>query len=110
VHRGTTVSATTLNVSEDGCAVKVRGLRPEVGDEISLCVTGGPFQATAQAVVRWTAPRGRADRTVGMRVLPGARDGGWQALVAGVVRAGACAPDRGEASGEDVPRARRSRR
>jgi formyl-CoA transferase/CoA:oxalate CoA-transferase len=89
VHLDRVVPATTLNVSEGGCAVVVRGLRPHVGDEVSLEITGGPAPASPRAVVRWTVPCGGAVRMVGMKVLAGPQDGGWRALVAELVRAGA---------------------
>jgi len=91
-HRGTVVPARTLDVSEAGCAVLATGLRPRVGDEVSLLVAQARLRT--QAVVRWTAPRDGSARAVGVQVLPGPRGSGWRALVTDLVRSGAAAPIR----------------
>jgi crotonobetainyl-CoA:carnitine CoA-transferase CaiB-like acyl-CoA transferase len=86
---GTTVSGTTLNVSEGGCAVRVNGLFPLVGDELRLDVRGS-IGAVTRAVVCWSHPGPGAERTVGLRVADDWRSvQGWRALVLDVVRSGA---------------------
>lgn len=99
VHRGRTVSAATVNLSEGGCAVRVRGVRPQVGDEVTLSVTSGPLRVTCPAVVRWTATGGGADRTVGMLVLAEPGDRSWRTLLAEVARSATPAPEEADAGG-----------
>jgi crotonobetainyl-CoA:carnitine CoA-transferase CaiB-like acyl-CoA transferase len=110
VHRGRTVRGTTLDISEGGCAVKVGGLRPEVGDDVSLLVSAGSRRVPARAVVRWSAPCGGTRRVIGVRVHVEGQDGAWRDLVAAVIRSGARAPAAGDADPARRRRADRSGR
>jgi crotonobetainyl-CoA:carnitine CoA-transferase CaiB-like acyl-CoA transferase len=84
---GAFASASTINVSEGGCAVRVNGLRPRVGDEVTLVTTGPRVGVVASAVVRWSQPGAGTERRVGLRVHSDWHDDPtWRALVAEVVR------------------------
>lgn len=89
-HGGNAVGVVTLNVSEGGCAVRWPGQLPLVGDLVAVRLGEGFFAATARAVVCWNQPGGSADRSVGLRVVPGGRGArAWRSLVAKVARSGA---------------------
>ena len=89
-HRGAIASGTTINVSDGGCAVRLSGLLPRVGEEVTINVTGGPREASARASVCWARPDAGAEPTVGLRLIGDWSEGNdWQALVADVVRSGA---------------------
>lgn len=87
---GAAVEAVTLNVSEGGCAVRWPGQLPLVGDVVSIRLGEGFFAPSARAIVCWNQPGGPAERSVGLRFLPGGRGSrAWRALVAKVARSGA---------------------
>jgi hypothetical protein len=88
-HRGNALELSTVNVSENGCALAWPGQLPLVGDGLLIRVRGGLFGASVRAVVCWNEP-GTAERTVGARVIPEGRGGrAWRALVAEVAGSGA---------------------
>ncbi len=89
-HAGTTSTATTVNVSDGGCALRWTGRVPRVGDEVTLEVQTEVSGAKARAIVCWHQPRGVAERTVGLKVIGDGRDAeAWYALVGDVVQSGA---------------------
>ena len=89
-HGGASVRATTLNVSEGGCAVRWPGQLPLVGDVVTLKLSDGLLAPRARAVVCWNWPGGAVERSVGLRVVSEGRAGrAWRALVAKVARSGA---------------------
>jgi formyl-CoA transferase/CoA:oxalate CoA-transferase len=86
-HGEAIAAGSTINVSDGGCAVRVQGLRPNVGDEVTIDLTGGLFGPIARAIVCWSRAGTGTERTVGLRVIGDWRDGdAWQALVADVAR------------------------
>jgi crotonobetainyl-CoA:carnitine CoA-transferase CaiB-like acyl-CoA transferase len=89
VHRGAVAAATTLDVSEGGCVVEVRGAPPRAGDEVELHVAMGAVRASVSGVVRWVEPGADGAATAGVRVLAGPLDGSWHELVTQVVLSGA---------------------
>jgi formyl-CoA transferase/CoA:oxalate CoA-transferase len=90
---GAFAAGATFNVSDGGCAVRVSGLRPSVGDEVTLVTTGPRVGLVARAVVRWTQPDSGTERRVGLRVHSDWQDDpAWRALVAEIVGSGAGAP------------------
>lgn len=89
-HGGAALELATLNVSEGGCAVRWPGQLPLVGDVVSIRLGDGLFAPKARAIVCWNQPGGSAERSVGLRLLPGGRGArAWRALVAKVARSGA---------------------
>jgi PilZ domain-containing protein len=89
-HDAAAVEVVTLNVSEGGCAVRWPGQLPLVGDVVAIRIGNGIFPATARAIVCWNQPGAAADRSVGLRLVPGGRGArAWRALVAKVARSGA---------------------
>lgn len=90
VHAGAAQIATTLNVSEGGCAVRWVGQLPLVGDVVELKVGDGLFAPTAKAIVCWNQPGGAVERSVGLRIVSNGRAArAWRALVERVARSGA---------------------
>lgn len=82
--------ATTLNVSEGGCAFAWEGTLPQVGEVVTVKLGESMFAATARAVVCWNALGGAEPRAVGLRILPEGRAGkAWKALAAAAARSGA---------------------
>jgi Tfp pilus assembly protein PilZ len=89
-HGGATVEATTLNVSEGGCALRWPGQLPLVGDVVRVKLGSGLLAPTARGIVCWNQPGGAAERSVGLRFASEGRAGrAWRALVARVAAAGA---------------------
>jgi Tfp pilus assembly protein PilZ len=89
-HGGAIVDATTLNVSEGGCAVRWPGQLPLVGDVVAVRLGRGLFAPTARAIVCWNQPGGPVERSVGLRVVLEGRGGrAWRALVEKVAASGA---------------------
>ena len=97
---GQTVAATTINLSEGGCALRWKGPLPVVGDVVTLSLPGGLFRATARSVVCWTHVSGTPsvglqlpsppEPSLGLRVVTEGRGArAWRALVAEVARSGA---------------------
>ncbi len=90
VHAGASQSATTLNLSEGGCAVRWTGQLPLVGDLVEIRLGDGLFAAKARAIVCWNQPGGAVERSVGLRIVPGGRGArAWKSLVAKVAKSGA---------------------
>jgi hypothetical protein len=90
VHAGAAHAATTLNVSEGGCAVRWPGQLPLVGDVVELKLGDGLFAPTAKAIVCWNQPGGAVERSVGLRIVSGGRAArAWRSLVERVARSGA---------------------
>lgn len=86
---GEIAAGTTINLSDGGCALRVNGLLPRVGDEVTIDLTGRQVGALARAIVCWSRPGAGTERTVGLRVIGDGRDGhAWHALVADVARSG----------------------
>ena len=89
-HAGATLTTTTLNLSEGGCAIRWAGQLPLVGDVVELKLGTGLFAAKARAIVCWNQPGGAVDRSVGLRIVPGGRGArAWRSLVEKVSRSGA---------------------
>lgn len=89
-HGGVAVEATTLNVSEGGCALRWPGQLPLVGDVVAVKLGRGLLAPTARAIVCWTQPGGPVERSVGLRVVSEGRAGrAWRALVEKVAASGA---------------------
>jgi hypothetical protein len=89
-HGDEPVQATSLNVSEGGCALRWTGPLPLVGDLVQLKLGSGLFAPSARAVVCWNQPGGPVERSVGLRVIAEGRAGkAWRALVGDVARSGA---------------------
>jgi Tfp pilus assembly protein PilZ len=90
VHAKVSHVATTLNLSEGGCAVRWSGQLPLVGDVVRIRLGEGLFAATAEAIVCWNQPGGAQDRSVGLRIVSSGRAGrAWRGLVEKVARSGA---------------------
>lgn len=90
VHGASRFEATTLNVSDGGCALRWPGPLPEVGEVVSLRLGRGLLAPVARAVVCWTEPGGVVERSVGLRVVSAGRAGrAWRARVAAAQRGGA---------------------
>jgi len=90
VHGRTRFAASTLNLSEGGCALRWSGQLPLVGDMLTFRLGRGFFAPSAQAVICWNQPGGPVERSVGLRVLAQGRAAkAWRALVAEVARSGA---------------------
>jgi hypothetical protein len=89
-HGAETVEASTLNVSERGCALRWPGRFPPVGDVVGIRIGDGMFAPTARAIVCWNHAPGPVESSVGLRILGEGRAGrAWLALVAEVARTGA---------------------
>ncbi len=89
-HADAPVEATTINVSEGGCAVRWTGQLPLVGDVVLIRLGDGIFAPSARAVVCWNQPGGPTERSVGLRVISEGRAGkAWRTLVTDVARSGA---------------------
>ncbi len=89
-HGGVSHPATTLNLSEGGCAVRWTGQLPLVGDVVKIRLGEGLFAASAEAIVCWTQPGGAVDRSVGLRIVSSGRGGrAWRSLVEKVAKSGA---------------------
>ncbi len=89
-HAGVAHAATTLNLSEGGCAVRWTGQLPLVGDVVRIRLGEGLFASRAEAIVCWNQPGGAVERSVGLRIVSGGRAGrAWRALVEKVARSGA---------------------
>jgi PilZ domain len=82
--------ATTINLSEGGCAVTWTGSLPMVGEVLSLRVAEGLFPCSARAVVCWNSVGGPLDRCVGFRILAEGRAArAWKSVAAEAARSGA---------------------
>lgn len=89
-HGGAVQQATTLNVSEGGCAIRWAGQLPLVGDVVEIRLGTGFFAPSASAVVCWNQPGGSVERSVGLRIVSGGRAArAWRSIVAKVARSGA---------------------
>ena len=89
-HAEAVSDATTVNLSEGGCALRWPGQLPLVGDVVGIRLGDGLFAPTARAVVCWNQPGGPVERSVGLRVIAEGRAGkAWRALVSDVARSGA---------------------
>jgi hypothetical protein len=87
---GVEIEATTMNVSEGGCAVLWTGPLPMVGEVLGFKTGPGFFAASGRAVVCWNALGGATPRAVGLRVDPEGRAARtWRALCADAAKAGA---------------------
>jgi Tfp pilus assembly protein PilZ len=87
---GAEVQATTLNVSEGGCAVSWTGPLPMVGEVLGFKTGPGFFAGTGRAVVCWNALGGATPRAVGLRIDPEGRVAkAWRTICAEAARAGA---------------------
>jgi hypothetical protein len=90
VRDGVEAEATTLNVSEGGCALLWTGPLPMVGEVLGFKTGPGFFAASGRAVVCWNALGGAAPRAVGLRIDPEGRAARtWRALCGEASRAGA---------------------
>ncbi|HEX9399742.1 MAG TPA: PilZ domain-containing protein [Anaeromyxobacter sp.] len=84
------LEATTINVSEGGCALRWPGQLPLVGDTLTIRLKDGFFNRSLRAVVCWNQPGAERDRSVGVKVVPEGRAGrAWRTLVEAVSRSGA---------------------
>jgi Tfp pilus assembly protein PilZ len=89
-HGGGRAEATTVNVSEGGCALRWPGQLPLVGDVVRVKLGSGLFAPSAKGIVCWNQPGGAAERSVGLRVVAEGRAGrAWLALVERVAASGA---------------------
>ena len=89
-HAGVALRATTINVSEGGCAVRWPAQLPLVGDVVTLRLSDGLLAPRARAIVCWNWPGGAVERSVGLRIVSEGRAGrAWRALVDKVARSGA---------------------
>lgn len=92
LHAGASIAATTVNLSEGGCAVRWPAPLPLVGDLVGIRLGGGIFAPVARAVVCWQQPGGPLERSVGLRVVSEGRAArAYRSLVAEVARSGAAA-------------------
>jgi hypothetical protein len=86
---GAEAAATTLNVSEAGCAVEWSGPLPMVGEVLGLKAGEGFFAANGRAVVCWNALGGPAPRAIGLRIEPDSRAAkAWRAIAATAAKSG----------------------
>lgn len=84
------LDATTINVSEGGCALRWPGQLPLVGDELAIRLKDGFFTRTLRAVVCWNQPGADSERAVGIKIVPDGRAGrAWRTLVEEVAKSGA---------------------
>jgi len=87
-ERGEARSATTLNVSQGGCALAWAGPLPGVGEVLAVKLGDGLLAPTARAVVCWAAgvpPQG----AVGLRLVGEGRAArAWRAMAEDVARSG----------------------
>lgn len=89
-HGGIAFEATTINVSESGCAVRWPGQLPLVGDEVSIRLSHGFFSRPLRAIVCWNQLGDEGDRSVGLKVVRRGRGSrSWRTLVDEVARSGA---------------------
>jgi hypothetical protein len=88
-HGETSLELTTLNVSDDGCALRWPGALPAAGDQLVLKLGDGLFAATIRGVVCWTQS-GPDGQGVGVRIVVEGRGGrAWRSLAESVARSGA---------------------
>jgi hypothetical protein len=86
-HGGASFEATTVNVSDGGCAVLWPGQLPLVGDVVAVRLKEGLFAPRLRAIVCWNQPGAAAERMAGLKVIADGRGGrAWRALVAEVAR------------------------
>jgi hypothetical protein len=79
--RGEEQPATTLNVSQGGCALAWAGPFPDVGEVLAVKLGDGLLAPTARAVVCWTAPGPPQQRSVGLRLVGEGRAArAWRAM------------------------------
>jgi len=99
-YLGREVEASTINVSEGGCALRWKGPLPVVGEVVTVALPGVIFKATARSVVCWTQVDGgpmvglqlpsKGEPALGLRVATSGRGGrAWRALVTEVAKSGA---------------------
>jgi len=82
--------ATTINLSDGGCAVRFTGQSPRVGDEVTLSVCQDEQSAETRAIVRWVRETNSVEKTVGLEVVRNDVElRTWRALIATVARSGA---------------------
>jgi hypothetical protein len=87
---GAEQAATTLNVSQGGCALAWAGLLPEPGDVLTVKVGDGLLAPTARTVVCWTAAGEPRQRALGLRLVGQGRAArAWRAMAEEAVRSGA---------------------
>jgi hypothetical protein len=90
IRDGTEREATTVNLSEGGCAVQWGGPLPMVGEVVSIKVAEGLFPCFARAVVCWNAVGGPLERCVGLRILAEGRAArAWRSVASKAARSGA---------------------
>lgn len=89
-HEGTSLKATSVNVSDSGCLLRWPARLPLVGDFVDIRVREGFFSPKARAVVCWSQPGGAVDRSVGLRIVSDGRAArAWRSFVERVASTGA---------------------
>jgi len=82
--------ATTLNVSEGGCALHWNAAAPPIHEAIAVRVSDGLFGASAQAVVCWRDVEANGEQRLGLSLVGEGRGlRAWRELVASVASSGA---------------------
>jgi PilZ domain len=82
--------ASTMNLSEGGCAVRWSGPLPMVGEVLSIKIAEGLFPSTARAVVCWNSLGGPLERCAGCRIIAEGRAArAWKTIALEAARAGA---------------------
>lgn len=88
-HGASSIELATLNVSDDGCALRWPGPLPAAGDQLAIKLDDGLFAPTIRGVVCWTQS-GEDGRSVGVRIVVEGRGGRtWRSLAESVARSGA---------------------
>jgi hypothetical protein len=87
---GLEVPASTLNISEGGCAVGWSGPLPMVGEVLALKLGTTFLAPRARAVVCWNSLGGEVARAAGLRVLADGRAArAWKGVALAAARSGA---------------------
>jgi crotonobetainyl-CoA:carnitine CoA-transferase CaiB-like acyl-CoA transferase len=70
IERGDLTSrATTINISESGCAVRWLGQLPRIGDQVTVTMEDERLDGAVQAIVRWVHATSTTERTVGLEMF-----------------------------------------